>query len=182
MRKDRTGRTVRGLFWLLLMAGVILTIMNLLDRFPSLIQEDNVQRYESIEDAAKALGLQRKVLVPTYFPEGISWPPSLILVQRRPFRALVTEMTDAETKKTVMVIIGSSRADGNLRLERIRMIELREEVEYKLKDKSALLQVGTCVGEMPCSRITWQDNELHITALLVSSPFELIKVAESMIP
>ena len=61
------------------------------------------------------------------------------------------------------------------------MADLKEKTKYMLKGKAALLEVGICGKGEACSRMTWQEDGLNFTVLLMSSPFELIKVAESMI-
>lgn len=170
----------RGLFWFLIMIGVIIALLAVANWMPSVIHEDYAQKYESIENAKRALGLD-SVLVPAYFPEGISWPPSLIFAQKKPYRAIVMEFKRSEEKETVLIIIQSSRQGIDPTLQRITLIELRERTEYRLKGKTAILQVGMCDNGMSCSSMTWQDNKLHHTVLIMSSPFELIKIAESMI-
>lgn len=181
MQKNRIHKTVLGLFWIIVMAAVLVTLLSLANRLPSLLHEGFAQRYDTVEEAARSLGLDNKVLVPTYFPEGISWPPSMILAQKKPFKAVVIEFREAKTMKTVLIVIQSSLQDSNVQLQRITMTEFREKTEYRLKGKIALLQVGTCDNGITCSRMTWQENGLHFTVFFVSSPFELIKVAESMI-
>lgn len=181
MKKESIGRTVRGIFWIIVMAAVVVALLALVNWIPSLINEDSVRRYDSIEEATRSLGLDSKALVPTYFPEGISWPPSLILAQKKPYKAVVIEFRKAETVKTELIVILSSLKDTNVQLQRITMTELKEKTEYMLKGKAALLEVGTCKKVATCSRMTWQENGLNFTVLLMSSPFELIKVAESMV-
>ncbi len=71
---------------------------------------------------------------------------------------------------------------SDAQLQRITLSEVKEQTQYRLKGRNVLLQVGTCDNEMPCSRMTWrEDNGSHYTVLLTSSPFELIRIAESMI-
>ncbi len=179
--KNRIGETVRGLFWLAIMAALVVMLLALLNWLPSLIRDDFVRKYDSIEEAARSLRLDNKVLFPKYFPEGISWPPSLILAQNKPYKAIVIEFKETETMETVLIVIQSSLKDNNAHLQRITIKKVSEETEFNLKGKSALLQVGTCETPVTCSRMTWQDNGLYFTVLLMSPPFELIKVAESMI-
>jgi hypothetical protein len=179
-KRKKIRETSRGLFWFLIMVGVIIALLAVANWMPSVMHEDYAQKYESIEDAKRALGLD-SVLVPTYFPEGISWPPSLIFAQKKPYKAVVMEFKGTEEKETVLIIIQSSLQGSDAKLQRIVLTEPREKTEYRLKEKTAILQVGMCNNGMSCSRMTWQENKLHHTVLLMSSPFELIKIAESMI-
>ena len=180
IKKNRTWKIVQGLLWIIVMTAVVVMILALMNWLPSLISEDFVRRYDSIEEATQSLDFKDKAIVPKYFPEGISWPPSLILAQKKPYKAIVIEFREAEAMNTVLIIVLSSLHDSTNRLQRIIMTDLKEKTEFMLKGKNAHLEVGTCDNGVTCSRINWQENSLHFTVLLMSSPFELIKVAESM--
>ena len=179
-QETRIGRTARGLLWILVLAAMAVGLLAAVNWLPSLMQLDFARQYDSIEEAKRAGGLDT-VLVPAYFPEGISWPPSLILAQKKPYQAVVMEFREAEATETVLIVVQSSLQGNDAQLQRIRLSEVKEETEYRLKEKRALLQIGTCDNGMPCSRMTWQDGALRCTVLLMSSPFELIKIAESMV-
>ena len=45
----------------------------------------------------------------------------------------------------------------------------------------SLLDVGTCKNDEPCSRISWTENDFTFTLTMKSPPFDLIKIAESML-
>jgi hypothetical protein len=173
-------KTLRGLLVMLLLAGLAAALLAAANRLPSVMQKGFARQYGSIEEAKQSLGLDN-VLIPAYFPEGIMWPPSLILAQKKPYTAVVMEFKKAETMETTLIVIQSSSDGGDSQLQRITMKQLKEETRYQLKGKMVLLQVGTCDNGIPCSRMTWQDSGLHRTVLLMSSPFELIRIAESMI-
>jgi hypothetical protein len=63
----------------------------------------------------------------------------------------------------------------------ISIDRLTEKVPYSLKGRNALLEVGSCKTGETCSRIAWKEGEYRITVAMRSSPFELIKISESMI-
>ncbi len=180
MREGKTGKTVRGLLWFIVMAGALIALLAIANRLPSPAQKDFARRYDSIEEAKRSLGFEN-ILVPTYFPQGISWPPSLIVAQKKPFSAVVMEFRAEDAEATALIVIQSSLRDRGTQLQRIRLSELKEEIPYMLKGRNAVLQVGICDVKLPCSRITWYEGDLRHTILLMSSPFELIKIAESMI-
>ncbi len=175
------GKTVRGLLLMLVIAGLTVAFMAAVNWLPSLMQQGFARQFDSIEEAKRALGLDT-VLVPGYFPEGITWPPSLILAQKKPYKAVVMEFEDGKSKRTSLIVVQSSLRGSDAQLQRITLSEVKEQTQYRLKGRNVLLQVGTCDNEMPCSRMTWrEDNGSHYTVLLTSSPFELIRIAESMI-
>lgn len=181
MRNRKRGSNIRGLIWIFVMAAVVVALLAIANWVPSLINEDSVRMFETVEEAALFLGYDDRALVPRYFPEGIAWPPSLILAQKRPYRAVVAEYHMEGTMKTGLILILSSLPGGDLWLQRIPMTELKEKRGYSLKGKVVVLEVGSCGKEEVCSRVTWQDECINMTVLLMSSPFEVLKVAESMI-
>ena len=58
---------------------------------------------------------------------------------------------------------------------------IKEQATYPLKGRSAILEVGSGVKGEPCSRISWREKDVRITVLARLTPFELMKVAESML-
>ena len=178
----KMSKKARGLLLMLAMTGLSVLFLAAANWLPSLMQQGFARPYDSIEEAKRSLGLDT-VLVPGYFPEGITWPPSFVLAQKKPYKAVVMEFKEAKAMDAALLVIQSSWQGSDAQLQRIRMSEVKEETQYRLKGEKVLLQVGTCESRMPCSRITWQDKEsgLYCTVLLLSSPFELIRIAESMI-
>ncbi len=174
------GKTLRGLLWMFVLSGLVILSLFAVNWLPTLREEGFARQYDSIEEAKRALKLE-KVVVPTFFPEGITWPPAFILAQKKPFQAVVMEFKATQERDTALIIIQSLSRGGDVQLQRIRLSELKEETQYRLKGRNVLLQVGTCDNGTLCSKMTWQDNELSTTLILMSSPFELIKIAESMI-
>lgn len=175
------AKTAKGLLLIIVMAAVVVALLALVNRLPSLIHDDFLQKFDNLDSAKRSLGFDDEVLIPRYFPEAISWPPSLILAQKKPYKAVVIEFLEVKTMKPALIIVQSSSHDGITQLQRIVMTGLEEENELSLNGKSALLQVGVCDKGNICSRMTWQDHGLHYTVLIMSSPFELVKIAESMI-
>jgi hypothetical protein len=171
---------LRSLLLFVAAALVLLALLVIAKRVPTLKQQNFIRQYASVEEVKRVLELDR-VLVPTYFPEGVAWPPTVILAQKKPYEAVIMEFRKAEKAETTLVIIQSSLQGRYSQLERIPMVEVKEETTYPLKGRRAELQVGTCPGGTACSRISWDDSGLHCTVLFMAPPFELIKIAESMI-
>jgi hypothetical protein len=146
---------------------------------PMLAERDLMRKYDSVEDVKAELSI-REVRVPSYFPQNLSWPPSTVLAQGKPFPAIIMEFGQADGKSAGLVISqslsASFRTDG-----RIRIAQLKEKVGYPLRGRDATLEVGTCGNGEPCSRVSWTEGNTHITVAARSTPLELIKVAESML-
>lgn len=174
------GKTARGLLYIIVMAGGIVAFLAGINRLPSMVQKDFARQYNSVEEVKRSLGFD-SILVPRYFPEGISWPPSFIFAQKKPYPAVVLEFNGTKTGDTALIVIQSSLHGSESQLQRIRLSELKEDIPYRLKGRTARLQVGTCDNGKLCSRIAWQNHDFWCSVLFMSSPFELIRIAESMI-
>jgi hypothetical protein len=180
MQIHKTGNTLRGLLWMLALVILAVLFLAAVNWLPSLRDEGFARQYNSIEEATRTLKLNN-IVVPAYFPEGIRWPPSFILAQKKPYQAVVMEFKDAKTKETALIVIQSSLLGSDEQLQRIRLSNVKEETQYRLKGRLVLLQVGTCDNGTQCSKMTWQDSDLSYTVILMSPPFELIRKTESMI-
>ncbi len=178
--KNCMGDKMRGLLYMIIMAGGVVVLLAAVNRLPSSIEKGFARQYDSVEEAKRSIGFDN-ILVPRYFPEGISWPPSFIFGQKKPYRAVVLEFRKAKTGETTLIIIQTSRRDSESQLQRTRLSELKEDTPYSLKGRIARLQVGTCDKGIPCSRISWKEGDIFFTVLYMSTPFELIRIAESMI-
>ena len=178
--EKRILKLLRGFLLMLLASAGVVALLAALNWVPSLMQKDFVKQYNSIDEAKRFSGITT-VLIPTYFPEGISWPASFIVAQKRPYQALVTEFRETASGKTSLIIIQSSSPDAEKQFQRIRISEIKEETEFPLKGRSATLRTGTCDNGMSCSSLMLQEGSIYHSVLFMSSPFELIKVSESMI-
>lgn len=163
----------------LVMIGLLILALKVMNWLPLALKQDAVRRYNTIEEARSALNM-KNIYVPSYFPQQISWPPSVILAQSKPFSAIVLEFTRADKRNTALVI---SQSEGKaLNVE--NPIEIRvvsEKVHYTLQGRDAVLTVGSCGTGEPCSGITWTEGKYTMTVLMKSTPFELTKIVESML-
>ena len=165
-------------------AGLTILVIALkaLNVLPLIAQKDLMRRYGDFEEMRSALGI-RQVFVPSYFPEDFRWPPTGILAQGKPYHAVIMEFErsgDEKARGVGMMIFQAAEDDfspgGTLALSRIR-----ERATYSLRGRSAILEVGSGANGEPCSRISWREKDVRITVLARLTPFELMKVAESML-
>lgn len=164
-------------------AGLALLILALkaFNGLPLIAQQDLMRRYGDFEEMRTTLGIGQ-VFVPSYFPEDFRWPPTGILAQGKPYPAVIMEFERSGGKagEVGMMIYQAARDDfapgGPLGITRIR-----ERATYPLRGRSAILEVGSGEKGDPCSRISWREKDVRITVLARLTPFELMKVAESML-
>jgi hypothetical protein len=159
--------------------GLLVVVLQLLNGMPLLVQKDLLRTYGDLDEVRSALRIA-PILVPSYFPQDLSWPPEAILAQGRPFPAVIMEFGRAGVRETALVIVqaDAGRAVGG---GRIRIGHVRESAGYSLKGRDAVFDVGACRDGGPCSRISWREGRYRIDVTARSAPFELIEIAESMV-
>ncbi len=171
---------VRGFFYFFLAAAAVFVSLKALNWLPLLLQKDTMRKYVSVEEVRMQLNI-RDVRVPAYHPQDISWPPSEILAQAKPFPAVIMVYNRAGSGDVVLVISQAASEHPPLGSS-LEIVQTKEKVPYRLKNRNALLEVGLCKKNEPCSRISWKEGNTGITVAMKSGPFELIKIAESMLP
>ncbi|HAM52238.1 MAG TPA: hypothetical protein DCP92_16670 [Nitrospiraceae bacterium] len=167
-----------GFSFAILIAGVIIAL-KIMNWLPTAFQEGVMKRYDSIEQVRAALNI-KEIYIPTYFPQSLTWPPSLILAQSKPFEAVIIGFNSVG-KDDITLIISQSAASGFSPDEKIKLVHIKDLIKYSLKGRDALIEVGTDKNGALCSRIAWIEGNFRIRVTLKSTPFDLIKIAESMV-
>jgi hypothetical protein len=169
----------QGFFYLVLTVAAVIVVLKTLNWFPTIIQQDTIRRYDSIEEV-RAKTKIRDLYIPSYFPQSIMWPPSEILAQTKPYPAVLM-IFNAANKRDVALIISQAASEAFSEHAPIQFAQISRTVAYDLKGRKALLDVGACKNNEPCSRISWVEKDYTITLTMKSAPFELIRIAESMV-
>ncbi len=172
-------KTFLRIFTFAAAVGILAGGLKLLNWIPLAAQRDLLRKYNDVQEVKTELGI-REIIVPSYFPQSLSWPPSAIFAQRRPYPAVVMEFTRIGTRDTVLVI-SQALTDGFLADDKIRIVTIRERSANPLKGRDSLLETGFCANGEACSRVSWREGSIRIALMAKSSPVELVKVAESML-
>ncbi len=159
--------------------GILIFGLKFFNWLPLMVQTDSMRGYPDLEEVRGSLRFET-ILVPSYFPQHLSWPPSRILAQGKPYPAVVMEF-EKMVSKDIMLVISQSTSEDFVPGEKIRFLQVKESVAYSLKGREAFLRVGVCQRDEACSGISWKEGEYRIHVLAMSTPFELIKIAESML-
>lgn len=176
------GNKVRGFVAFLAGLAILVIAMKALNWLPLAAQKDLMRRYGDFEEMRAETGI-REVLVPAYFPEDFRWPPTSILAQARPYPAVVMEFASSGAGKgrEIGLVISQASSDGFSPGGPLEIVRVREKAPYPLKGREAVLVVGDGAREEPCASISWREKEFRVTILARSTPFQVIKVAESML-
>jgi len=168
-----------GLLYFVLTLAILVGALKAANWLPTALQEGLMEKYGSVEEVRTKLHL-KDIYVPSYFPQSYGWPPSTILAQSKPFIAIVMEFRNVKTGDIALVI--SQAAEKSFAPDKkISLIEIKEKADYPLKGRAAVLEVGKCKHDVPCSRISWNEGVYSMTVEMKSAPFDLIKIADSML-
>jgi hypothetical protein len=173
------GRRIFGFISLAITIIVLILVLRTVNWLPLVVQPGLMRQYASVEEMKRELNLV-ELYIPSYFPQSLAWPPSTNYGQTEPYVAIVMEFEEAESGQIALVISQASSVDF-VPDRNIEVREIREKVAYDLKGRDALLEVGVCENEEPYSQIFWNEGEDVIRLMMRSAPFELIKIAESMV-
>lgn len=168
-----------GLLYFALTLAILVGALKAANWLPAALQEGLMKKYDSVDEVRTKLRV-KDLYVPSYFPQSYGWPPSTILAQSRPFVAIVMEFRNVQTGDIALVIsqtAGKSFAPS----KKISLVQVKERVDYPLKGRAAVLEVGKCKGDVPCCRISWNEGAYRMTVEMKSAPFDLLKIADSML-
>lgn len=174
------NRKFLSFFYFMATVVMLIIVLKIANWLPLVIQKDSMRKYHNIEDVKSKLNM-KDIFVPSYFPHNFAWPPAEILAQNKPFKAVVMEIKHS-LKGDVAIIISQAESKAFNADEKIRILQVKERVNYSLKERNVLLETGACKNNEPCSRITWNEGQYRISITATLLPPELVKIAESMIP
>jgi hypothetical protein len=158
---------------------IVIVVLSVLNWVPTAIQKDSLRRYDSIAEIESTLQI-KEIYVPSYFPQSLTWPPSEIIAQKKPFTAIIMAFEQVESGEVALVISQAAEKDY-IAEKKIKLSHITEKVSYPLKGRTALLEVGTCQDGRPCSQISWDEGDYTIQVGMTAAPFEMVKIAESML-
>jgi hypothetical protein len=155
-------------------------LLKLLNWVPLNIHYEGMKRYKDIEDARTALKL-KKVLLPSYFPQYLEWPPAEIFAQKEPFVTVLMHFTRRDNGETVLAIRQSDARQTEPVRTRIDPERIRTEENITIKGRPARLYNAVCPGRRSCTKVVWQEEGYSFTVIGEDSPGELLRLAESML-
>jgi len=143
------------------------------------MQEGLPRSYRTIEEVKTSLNI-RVIFTPSYYPQGLRWPPALITAQTKPYLMVLQEYARQDDNSISLII---TQTAGNVSVPNlpITMISKTEEVPFELKGRNAVLEVGLCKKSVQCSRVSWDEGAFRIMVIMIAPPSEMVKTADSML-
>ena len=170
---------MRGLIIFIVAVTILVVTLKVLNWAPDILQEGLPRTYDTI-DAVKSRLKIRTIYIPSYYPQGLHWPPARITAQSKPYMMILMEFTGEEDNNVSLVISQTALPHAAPKAS-IELIQDNERVRFPFKGRDALLEVGLCANNVQCSRISWNESPYRIEVVMLSPPTEIVKIAESMV-
>lgn len=144
---------------------------------PLFFYQEGFMPFPSLGEAEAYLG--EKIFIPRYFPPNLSWPPSQILAQRKPFLAYVVKFQKKGEGGISLVL---TVASGRHPLSGFQIVPVRtlQSIRVKIAGQSAELSVGRLRSGERCSLISWVLYGRRRTLSGLLPPAEILRMAETM--
>lgn len=157
----------------------VVVMLKVLDWIPGALEPGLMKKYPSVEAAQSSLGI-RKIIVPTYFPQTLGWPPAEVLAQSEPFPAVIMTFNQAGSGDPLLVMseAASPRFEPDVT---IRFARIDETVPLDLAGRQATLEAGLCTDHRACSRIRWNEDGMCISLTMKAPSPDLLRIARSML-
>jgi hypothetical protein len=165
--------------YFLITVSILIVALKIINWLPLTFQKETMQRYSSLEEVRARLNI-KEIFIPSYFPQSLTWPPSEILAQGKPFTAIIMEFRNVQSGDITLTV---SQADSQdfIPDKKIKILQIRERVSYSLKGRDAIIEAGVCKDDAPCSQISWNEGRYRVNVVMRSTPHDLIRIADSMI-
>ncbi len=173
------GKHLFRLIFFSIIVGILLLAIAFANWLPHLFSSETLRSYHSVEEAQRALGV-RDMAVPAYFPQTISWPPSTVLAQAKPYPAFLMIFRERNSENSSLLIVQTADREFMRRLP-LQVADIEQQHVFDLKARTAQLTVGRCGAHAPCSSVAWTEGRYSMTVTMKAPPSEVIRIAHSMI-
>ncbi len=170
---------ILGFIMFVIAVAALIGSLKLLNWTPDILQQGLPSTYGSI-DAVKSKLHIRDIYIPSYYPQGLQWPPARITAQSKPYAMILMEFNRKEDNN-ISLVISQTALPHPPPMVTMEMIQTNERVNFPFKGRNALLEVGLCRNKEQCCRISWNESPYRIVVVMLASPSEIVKIAESMV-
>lgn len=174
------NRKTLGLLYFGITLVVLTGALMLFNWLPRAVQKGSLRHYGTLDEVKADLTL-KKVYVPSYFPQDLSWPPSAIVAQRRPFTLVVMHFRHPGERGVGMVIEQRSASARGYPDTALVLETVTQQGHVDIKNRDGTLARGLCGGSA-CARISWREGDFLLTVTLKGTERDIIRIARSMVP
>jgi hypothetical protein len=162
-----------------LVIGAAAAVLRGLDTLPGLLHADppGITRLGSIEEAERRL--QRRIVVPPYFPDTLHWPAALILVQDRPRSAVALTFVD-RAREPRLLLFQSSDTDASPPRGLVPPVTVLQRTTVRVSGReTVLVRVLGKDGDI-WHEVTWTSDGDRLLLRFRGPIDQLLKMAESV--
>lgn len=133
--------------------------------------------YPSIEAAEKELGVQ--IMLPSYFPSYLAWPPAAVRGQAEPVK-VVSMLFHSEDGQQGLQIREVYWPDAELPFPIPGPLDLLERRGVDLNGVPGQLLLGRGQSNSQVNQLRWRYGGVHIVVTTIYPVEELLRIARSM--
>ncbi|MFC2021866.1 hypothetical protein ACFLTR_01440 [Chloroflexota bacterium] len=164
----------------LLVMGMVTLILYLLGQAPDYIQGERhgLKEYDSIKKAETDIGF--KLVIPTYFPSYLPWPPAKIYGQREPVPMVQALFLSQYESSEVMIIsqIASNSEDLPVSLPWVETV--RQKTPVSIGASKGVLITGVRADGQLLNGAYWRSGDFYFVVITTRSERELLTIVRSM--
>lgn len=159
--------------------GITALALYLLGMVPAYIQSTTgVREYSTIQQAEAHLGFE--ISVPAYFPNYLSWPPSEIRGQLKPFPMVQMRFLAYDQHTEVMSIYQIVADSSELPMPLPLIKTIQQEAPVDINGNIAQLVIGERADGQPVNLVYWTADNFHFIVVMTHPVRELLTIARSM--
>jgi len=174
------GDLLRIILSLILIIALTVGVLRLLDILPSYIQGEAgvTKHYATVEEAESKLKM--KILLPAYFPDYLSWPPSLIKVERRPVIKVSLSFLSRKGEDVALTIHQVLSDTKDIPREALLPAPILQEREVLIDGWEGRLTLVIGEDGRTWNRLSWRGDDRWLVILSRFPPADLLRMARSM--
>jgi hypothetical protein len=162
--------------------GTAALALFLLGVVPGYVQgpSEGISEYDSMEEAESRLGFD--IVVPSYFPDYLAWPPAEVRGQLQPIPMAQTLFLSSDDRAEVLLISQILSSGEDLPIAWPWVESIQWELPATIGDHEGTMIVGRNEYGRELNGVHWRAEDFHFVLVTVYRVQELMTLARSMHP
>ncbi len=159
--------------------GIVALALFFLGTLPAHLQKPaGVTDYETIEAAQSELGF--KVLLPTYFPNYLAWPPARVQGQTTPVPAIELDFLSSVQQTDTLALLQIISDVEDLSMPVPWVVNVSERMPVTINSIPGQLIIGRDKNGNLLNAVQWRVSGRHFVLVTTKSVRELLLLARSI--
>jgi hypothetical protein len=163
----------------LVLAGAVVTLRGL-DALPGLLagRSAGIDAYESVEGGQRALG--QRFLVPAFFPDTLTWPPSAVRVHADPPKSVALVFAGRDGEPDRLTIFEAFGPRTSIPMALMPAGRVLHRVDVPMPDGECVLYRVQVADGSTRNDLVWFRADATVALRYAGSADELITIARSL--